>query len=149
MVRAAHIEDIPRLIALGEEFFRESGLDKATEYNTESAGNTFAALITQESGALLVIEHEGMVVGGAGALIAPFFFNAAHKVGQEFFWFVSKEHRGSRDSFRLMKALEDAAREKGASFFYIAALATGSETVRKVYKRAGYLEQETYYMRRL
>lgn len=149
MIRQATIEDIPRLIELGMEFFEMTELGNVTEYDAQSAGKTLTAMIEGRDATVLVIEIEGEIVGVAGAMIYPFFFNLNHRVAQEFFWFVSVEHRGGRESIRLFQALEAWAKDNGADSMAMVALGCNYESVSEFYRKQGYYRQETSFMRRL
>lgn len=142
------MDDIPVMVELGMEFFNFTELSKITEYDPESAAQTFKAMIENEMSMILLIDIDGKVVGGAGAVLAPFYFNLNHLTGQEFFWFVSEQYRGSRESIRLFNALEDWAKEKGARSFFMIALRCNYDAVKRVYELKGYLENETNFVRR-
>lgn len=148
-IREATVEDIPRLIELGREFFDMTELGKVTEYDPQSAGRCFMGLIESASSVVLVIEKEGTIIGGAGATIYPFYFNLGHKVAQEFFWFISEEHRGGAISIRLFNMLEAWAKEHGAETMVMIALGCNFTSVSEFYRRRGYFQQETNFMRRL
>lgn len=148
MIREAVIEDIPVMVKLGKEFFDFTELGRITEYDADSAAKTFKALIENEMATILLIEIDGKVVGGAGAVLSPFYFNLNHITGQEFFWFVSEKYRGTKESLKLFNALEGWAKDQGANSFFMIALKC-NDGIKKLYEHKGYYEQETHFARRV
>lgn len=149
MIREARIEDILEMVELGREFFNFTELGRITEYDPESSAKTLKALIENEMATILLIEINGKVVGVAGAVLAPFYFNLNHLTGQEFFWFISEKYRGSKEALKLFNALEEWAQGKGAKSFFMIALRCNYTSIKKLYERKGYFEQETQFARRL
>jgi len=149
MLRPATLEDIPRIIELGQAFFCEAGLELFMSYCPESSAKTFAGMIESENAAIFLLTSGGEVVGGAGGILAPHYFNASHRTGQELFWYVDPAHRGRRESLRLLDALEAWAIGEGATTFVLASMQTSSPAVARLYQARGYHQLETYYMGRL
>lgn len=147
-VREATLEDMPRILELGREFFAESGYKGIIEYDEDSARTTFEGLIASETAVILLMEMGGLIVGGAGAMVAPFYMNANQLVGQEFFWFVSEDFRGTRQALDLFNCLEAWSRSVGAEFFVMIALRENFDKVSKLYERKGYIKTETNFIKR-
>lgn len=148
MIREAGIDDLPRLVCMGRDFFNETELWNVTSFDEQSAMKTLSAMITNKDSVILVAEKDGVVVGVAGAVIVPFYFNMAQQVAQEFFWFVEREYRNGSVGIRLYDALEQWARDGGAGLMSMAALGC-NPSVSKFYFQRGYYQQETNYLRRL
>ena len=90
------------------------------------------------------------VVGMSGALIYPFYFNYNHITGQELFWWMRPDKRGSTDSIRMFKALEDEAKNKNAGSFAMIALdKVNPEVVGNMYMKRGYRPSDHGYIRSL
>lgn len=149
MVRPATIADISALMSLGQLFFDESGMAEVMEYDAASAEKTFHALIQVDTAEVFVLEQAGSVVGAIGGTVTPFYFNNTSLCAQEFFWFVHPEYRGTVASAKLVPILEAWARDKGAVVMDMAATVNSPATVLAFYRKRGYLEQETHFMRRL
>jgi hypothetical protein len=65
--------------------------------------------------------------------------------GQEAFWYLKPEHRKGHGG-RLLCALEDLARAKGAKIFSVVAESSErSEGLARLYKTRGYRLSETIY----
>ena len=145
MIRDAILEDIPAMVAMGESFFAASGYGDVTEYDPESAAATFAMLIDSPDGVVLIAD-EGRPVGTAAALVYPFFFNTAHRHGQEMFWWVEPEFRGTGTG--LMRELESRASSLGAKSLSVAALASlKPDVLAEVYRRAGFRASDSSFVK--
>lgn len=149
MIRAATLSDVPTISALGELFHAEAGWGDVAEYVAADCETTLRHLIENESGILLVAEEAGGIVGMAGGLCHPFYFNFSHKTGMEFFWWIKP---GSRDGVgsRLLDALEGEARAQGCqSWIMIAVDRLAHEATGRLYRRRGYRPCEHTWIKRL
>lgn len=137
IVRDAEIDDFDALQEMGAEFVKAAG---QPEVNPETLLATLSAL--KESGILKVAES-GSVVGVAGALVFPHYWNANELVAQELFWWVDESHRGTSAGIRLLNALEAAAKERGAKKIMMLCLeAINPDKVERLYRKMGYEPQE-------
>ena len=149
MIRPATENDMHSLIGMGRRFFQASGYGDLAAFDRESFEVTLRHLIGG-GGTCLVAEKDGLVVGMAGALAYPFYFNAQHKTGQELFWWLNPEHRGGLLGARLFAGLEAWAKDQGCSSFTMVALdAVRPEQVGGMYKRRGYRASEHTYIKEL
>jgi GNAT superfamily N-acetyltransferase len=101
------------------------------------------------AGVVLVAEDEGRIVGIAGGIFFPLYFNHAHKSGQVLFLYVEP---GRRDGLggKLLAALENAAREAGCqSWIMIALDQVAPEATGRLYRRRGYRAAEHSWIRSL
>lgn len=147
MVREATVDDVPRLVELGQRFFEETELGAVTSYDPESAAKSFCGMIELPQAGVFVLEVDGEVVGLIAGLVAPYLFNA-ELTGQELLWYVEPAHRGGRQSLRLVRVLEEWARMQGAATFAMAALMTSPVGIFDYYESRGYIPQETHFVRR-
>lgn len=149
MIRAATLDDMPRLLELGQKFFDESGMADFTTYDPASAAELFAAMLQLPTGAIFLMERAGQVVGGIGGLIAPHYFNRASLSCTELFWFVEKKARGSLEAVRLVCTLRDWAARQGATVLTMAALESSPPSIKRLYAKMGLRPQENYHMGRI
>jgi GNAT superfamily N-acetyltransferase len=148
MIRPADERDIPALLRMGHYFFDEAGWGDVTEYDPGSMDRTLRHLIDSAGGILLVAESGGVVVGMAGALLYPHYFNTGSLTGQEIFWWVDPAHRKGVGG-ALLEALEDAAKDAGAvSFTMVSVASLRSDALDRVYRRRGYRPAERTYIKR-
>jgi GNAT superfamily N-acetyltransferase len=147
MIRSARPEDVPAIAELGEEFHASAGWGDIAEYVRADCETSLRQMI--EIGILLVAEHEGEIVGMAGGLTFPLYFNFSHRTGQEFFWYMRPSYRNGEGA-RLLDALEDSAREAGCqSWIMIALDQVEPELMGRLYRSRGYRAAEHSWIRRL
>lgn len=149
MIRRATIADYEALTEMGRQFFAATGYSDIVAFDDISFRVTLDNLLAGDS-VCLVAELDGQVVGAAGALAYPFYFNAAHKTGQEVFWWINPGHRGGTIGARLFAALESWAREAGCQSFSMIALATvNPDMIGAIYLKSGYRASEHTYIKEL
>ena len=148
MIRPAVTADIPRCVEMGRQFFAESGFEAETSLDPESFRATLEHLIGNADGALLVADLGGALIGMAGALAYPHYFNVASKAAQELFWWVEPAKRGGTAGVRLLQALEAWARGVGCGTMTMICLPIDSPAER-VYQRVGYRASERSYIKRI
>ena len=142
MIREATERDIPVLVEMGREFFKLTGLP--IEYSGDSVAKMIGNLIDGESAVVFVDEEVKSAIAG---LVYPFYFNTDILSGNEMFWWVSPEKRGT--GIKLMDKLEEWARDKGADLFQMTCLHEGHEKIGSYYQRRGYKPTEHNFMRSL
>lgn len=149
MIRLASKADVPVIARLGTLFFVEAGWSDVAEWDHDSIMRTLEHMVASDDGILLVAETDGKIIGMAGGLVFPLYFNHAHKSGQELFWWIAPEHRGGVGA-RMLDRLEQEARDRGAKSWAMIALAkVRPESVGKLYERRGYRASERSYIKAL
>lgn len=149
MTRHAKQEDFPQVLALARRFFAATGYAELVAFDDESFKATFMHLLGDD-GACIVAEDAGQIVGIAGALAYPFYFNSNHKTGQELFWWMNEEQRGSSLGAEMFAALETWARSVGCKTFSMIALEKlRPDSVAKIYRRAGYSASDHSFIKEL
>ena len=143
MIRPAVPDDARALIDMGREFFAEAGWADKAEFCPKSFAQTLGRLA--DGGILLVLEKDGQVVGMAGALYSPAYWNEKVLIGQELFWYCKPTHRKGAGT-ELLRQLESAAKARNVKFFgMVAEHGLRHEALAQVYKRAGYsLAEHTF-----
>jgi GNAT superfamily N-acetyltransferase len=149
MIRAATLKDVPQLVPLARAFYAEAPPVGRAPFDEASTALSFRELIRNPIMHVFVIERDGTLVGVTAGVVAPLLFNHKAKRGQEFLWYVSPDARGTRDSLRLFRALEEWVKAEGATSFLMGALATSPESVREFYKRSGFVAYEHGFMKDL
>jgi L-amino acid N-acyltransferase YncA len=146
LIRKAKYLDFAALVQIGHKFFEFNPHREFTDIDEESLIQTFEQLLREHL--LLVVEVEDKVVGTAAAFIAPLYWNFGFLQGVEAFWWIDPEHRGNKAGTRLRVALQQAAKDKGVTFWSMIALADSMhDQVCAVYKRAGFKHAESVYMK--
>lgn len=148
MIREATVGDVAAVVIHGREFFIEAGWSDVAEYREEDCASTLRHLVESDTGILLVHEVDGAVVGMAGGMVSPLYFDFTHLSGQELFWWVRPDQRGAGAA--LLTALESAARKKGCKSWVMIALdRVQPERTGRIYQRRGYRASEHTYIKRL
>ena len=144
MIREADESDIPAILGMGARFFEAAQIN-GVEYQADSVEQTLRHLLASPDGILLVLDENG-VKGMLGALLFPVYFNLSHKAGQELFWWVNPESRGS--GLKLLEAAEQQAKDLGAITFSMIHLHNlMPDALKRVYTSRGYAPSETHYMK--
>jgi GNAT superfamily N-acetyltransferase len=154
-IRAATMEDIPQIVEMAERFYPESPYP-AIYGDMPKAQAAGLAIVAMQGladsgiapGVMLVAEQDGVLIGMLCCHIDPATFTPA-VIAAELVWWVEPEHRGGMTAVRLLRAGETAARERGATVFNMAALATSPAEAREILKRLGYAPTHTVYTKRL
>jgi GNAT superfamily N-acetyltransferase len=146
MIRAATAKDLPDIVLLGEEFHEMAKLP--IPYHAPSTESFIRGMLSVDHAGVFVIDRDGSVVGMAGVILAPVFFNAGEKAASEMFWFVGKDYRGHPDSKALFEKLEEWAKEKGAAMLTMAALSS-NPGIGALYERRGFVQTEIHYAKKL
>lgn len=146
IIRPATHADVLSLIEMGAAFHAASGLAEIATFEREDFAATLRNMIDAEPAILLVAEGDD-IIGMAGALVFPFYFNALHKTAQEVFWYVDPAARGNV-GVALLDGLEQAAREKGCESMIMIEL-DRLRPVSALYERRGYSRAEHSWIRRL
>lgn len=148
MIRPARLDgDMPRLLAMGRDFFHASALAQVADFDDESFIATLRGWDDMDT--LLVAISGPLVVGMVGALVYPAWFNGRHLTGQELFWWVDPEFRGRGHGMALYRALEERIIAQRVNSFTMGATETlKPDSVARFYAREGYVPTERLYARR-
>lgn len=149
-IRAATPDDITSIIDMGRAFFDESPFATIAEWDAGSFQATVLSLLSGSvSGNLLVAECDDKLVGMAGYVIFPLYFNMSVFVGQEVFWWCHADYRTGIGG-DLMSEMEADAIKGGASLFIQANLAGKRDgAFSRLYRKRGYAPAENTFMRKL
>lgn len=118
MIRPATLDDIPRLVELGQAMHAESPTFCRLRFDADKAAATIASTINSAAGFAFVAEHSGQVVGGMLALIAPHYFSP-DLVACDLALFMAPEHRGGMAAVRLVNAYVRWAECHGAALVHL------------------------------
>lgn len=136
MIRRATIEDTQQAVRFAKEFHAES-VHSWIPVDDEALTSWMAGLIT---GGAVFLSERGII----GGVIVPMYFNPSIKIAAELFWWAPQEGRVLREAY------EAWAKGEGASISQFSGQRNDrSETVEKLFRRAGYEPVETGFMKRL
>ena len=95
-------------------------------------------LMAYPKGAAFLAYKEDKCIGFVGAVITPFFFSDYERANDVGFY-ILPEHRGGSTAFKLLKAIEDWAKENGAKELFMGHSVGGKiEEMKKFYTHNGY-----------
>lgn len=141
MIRAATLDDIPRIVELGVRFMHECGNARFLSVNPDAQAGLTAMLIDAENGLVLVDERAGEIVGMIG-VIATLHPTSGDSVMSELFWYVLPHARGG--GLRLLRTAEDWARSIGVAKSIVV---SPNRKVSALYKRLGYAPLELQFIK--
>lgn len=137
--RLARIDDIENLVEMGGRFHAMSPHKTMGRFDPQAMANVIKFMI--ESTSCAVFTNGNGVIGGT---LSPVYFNPSIWQMEENFWWASK------DGQELLTALEDFARERGASFLLMSTLENEkSQIVGRLMARKGYEPVEKRYVKEL
>lgn len=149
MIRRASADDVEIIANLGREFHEEAGWADIADYRSVDCAETLRRMVDAEGALLLVAEDNGEIVGMAGAVLFPLYFNAAHLTAQELFWWIKPGLRNGEGG-RLLDAMENEVRARGCeSMIMIALDRVNPDATGRLYRRRGYRASEHSWIRRL
>ena len=145
IVRLANLDDLPRIVDMGERFHAFSG--DTVSYCRDTALASATGLMSM--GFVLIAEVDGVPVGMIGVAVIPLFFNARVKLAQELMWWVADDARGTGAALALLRTAESEARARGANRLQMIALANSPTHVARIYTRLGFRHCETAFVKEL
>lgn len=137
-IRVATLADLPRILDLGEQLHKESPRWSRISFNRERAGAALAAMIDGTNGVVFVAERAGVVVGGIAGVIEQH-WSSDDRIAHEVSFFMEPTARGGYVATRLVCALREWGRIKGAAWLN-AGTSTGVEPERtaRLYEALGF-----------
>jgi GNAT superfamily N-acetyltransferase len=100
--------------------FIDSTKYKDFPYDAESMESEFLQMM--EDGLTVIAEHDGVHLGGAGAVKGPLFFNRAVSIAYERFFWVEPGERAGGVGKALFAALKAASKAAGCRYRNMIAL---------------------------
>jgi GNAT superfamily N-acetyltransferase len=111
VIRTAKLEDIPRIVDLGEMMHQESNY-RDVPFSREKVAALMTHLITRD-GVVFLAERGGVVAGGIAAAVAEQWFSD-EKFGFEYGLFITPESRHGITAGRLLRAYRIWCKSQGA-----------------------------------
>lgn len=142
-VREAVLSDIPRIVAMGQRFIRETDYHTVIVPSPVALAHTAEHLITSDRCALFVTEAYGVLTGMIGLLLYDHPVSG-QLTASELAWWVDPEHRG--DGVLLLDLAEAWARAAGATALQMIA---PSPVVERFYRLRGFARVEVLYQKGL
>lgn len=148
IVRAATAEDLPQYIALARMFHAASPMHNVIAFDDEGYSQFYLQAIEMPTAGVWLAELDKEVVGIAGALLYPMYFNPSALVVQELWWWLTPKARGSGAGGKMFKQIELWTKEKNAvALFMIALEDARAKKMEHLYVRAGFKPMERTFMK--
>lgn len=143
MIRRATLDDMPRLLAMGQRFASETEYRDLITIRPGPLAVAIRSILGNPDGATFVSGTDATLTGMIAVLAYDHPFSG-ERTAFEVVWWVDPEARG--DGLRLLRAAEGWAREQGIRKMQMVA---PNERVGALYRRLGYAPVETSYQRSL
>lgn len=149
IVRTAIPKDITSLMNLGLNFFSSLPyLQGIIPFDQDSFGEFLFSVMRSCTGRIFCVEHDGRIIGMAGVISSPSWFNRDHISAQEVFWWVEEEFRGSGAGAKLFNAIEAFSSEIGAHSITISSTSMdNAQKLREFYAKRGYVQNDINYIK--
>lgn len=146
MIRLATEADIPRVVELGSLSLLNGPYRGEIRDNPEHHAK-LALDVIREKGHVIVIEHEGLIVGLLAFIIFPHYFSG-DITGGELMWYVLPEYRKAcgLDTIATIRMAERLSREAGAKWMQFS---TPTQELAKAYELMKYKPMELTYRKAL
>jgi GNAT superfamily N-acetyltransferase len=143
MIRAATVEDLPRLVELGRLMHAESRF-RSIEFVPEKLDHTLRKLMAG-AGCVFVAEHNGALVGGFAGIASEYFFSH-ERAAYDFALFVEPTRRGGIVAAALIRAFVAWGKRAGIRHFECG-VSTGvhPEQTGKLFEALGFVRQGALY----
>ena len=146
-IRPIDIErDLEQTLAGMKDFISRMDYREFLPINNDSLISSLRRLLDLQVVTIMVADHEEKgIVGGIGMLYSPCVWNQDIIVGEELFWWVSKE-APKTTALRLLREVRLQARAIGCEFVTFKSLTSSPKGVDKLYRKMGLRPIETSYM---
>jgi len=146
MIRHATEKDIEAIADMSMEFWKETSFDVPADRESVIG---FAEHCLSEN-LLCVLEIGGNVEGFAAGIKGYMLGNVNIVCGNEVAWWVNPSHRGGRNGIKLLKYIEQMAKDAGVRFWTMAFMQSSMpEQIESIYQKLGYYKTEVLYTKEL
>lgn len=146
MIRHGEERDIEPIVAMACEFWAH------TTYKDPACPETIRGMVSLciNDHLMSVIEINNDLVGFAAGLTGPLLGNGLVLTGTELAWWVNPAHRSGSNGVKLLKHIEQSAKDAGVTYWSMAYMESSMpEAIKGIYEKMGYQRTEITYMKRL
>jgi GNAT superfamily N-acetyltransferase len=145
-VRVGTAEDFVACIPMAERFWRVAGYQ--IPFDADSTLDYFEMGLN--AGLFSVAEKNGQVIGFVIGISAPCMVNRNYRVAAELAWWMEPEYRNTPDSVKLVKHIEQLAKDAGVALWSMMCLESQEpDKVENMYMRMGYKRAERTFTKGL
>ena len=144
-IREAKANDAWSIVLLLQKFHKEA--KPPGEFDARHMFNFINAQLNKDIVCILVLLYTNKIVGAAGFHEAFAPWNIEYLIGNELFWWIDREHRGTSGR-EMLKELEVQARKRKLDVLMMASLSSlEAEKMDAFYRSEGFKPLEQYYMK--
>lgn len=146
-IKGPSATEFVKAIELGREFWEQTKMSEAVDYDEESVYHMCKAADAQ--GLFFVaVDDDREVVGFVVGIVTPFHFNSNELSAAELAWYVKPEHRKDGTGKALAEIFVESVRLKGAKFVSMMNIEEiDPEPVARLYKSMGFTPSERTYIK--
>ena len=149
-IRKAHYSDIPLVASVVLETFLEEIHNGNDQLESTASKDKFISMYDQRlqndiPSVIYIAENNNKIIGVAGGSVSNHIWSHTSKWGSEDFWFVKKEHRGSKAGAMLFDKLMDWFKRNDANRILMMHY-TWNPNLEKYYRKNGFVPFETNYV---
>ncbi len=138
MIRPAKQEDLRRIIEMCERFYPFTTYNLKSKIPFDVDATALLASTMIDSHVVLVAEIDEKVVGVIGIILMPFIFNPERIHAGEIIWWVEPEHIGEGVGRQLLRAADQACKEKNATHIQMIDIECSPVRAETLYRSEGY-----------
>ncbi len=113
IVRRAEVQDLDKLVNIGEIFQKESPLHGLQKFDKEKTTNFAKHMITGDNHCAFLVETEGKIHGFIAGGLRSMYYSSEQYLS-EYVYYVTQDSRGSLAAKLLLDSFYDWGRENGA-----------------------------------
>lgn len=149
-IRKAYYSEIPLVANIVLETFLEEIHDGNDQLESTASKDKFINMYDQRlqnniPSVIYIAEKNSVIIGVAGGSVNNHIWSHTSKWGSEDFWFVKKEHRGSKAGSMLFDKLMDWFKKNDANRILMMHY-TWNPNIEKYYLKKGFVPFETNYV---
>lgn len=149
VVRQARKEDVPHLTVMGGRFFAQTGYQQHGLFCDPFHLHAFLEdAIDSEDKAIFVAEQDGALIGVIGAFKAKAYFGP-QLIAHELFWWVNEDARKGATAIRLLRALQQWARDGGCAALFMVDISLMQSVAPTLYQKLGFALAERTWVQTL
>lgn len=149
-VRQATLDDIPKIVNLGYDFYVKSNFSDDGYDPVQMAYTTAYSIEDPDQYVLVAVNEDNVIVGFISFDVVRYY--TTYPVAHMFLLYPDDEKMGYFITSKMVKVGCEIARERGAKYFYGSSSAEidegrSNEALRLMYKRQGF-EDNGFFMRK-
>ncbi len=149
-IRFLKTEDSEQVLKLIQEFCNEGLGDFGLSFDRKTLETTIQIFSTTPQCIAIVGLIDEQIKGIIAGTIQPSLFDMKEQICEEKIWYVTKNARGTKLGFQMLKLFEDYVQIKGAKRLIMVNIGNiNNGVMKRFYERKGYRELETHFIKQI